>query len=377
MSFDRQIDQVCTHLVVEELLFVDDDHTTVTPKRPISAFDSVAVRMNGTIEVPSSGVNVPAQAGGVREGPFVITSSSNTFSVSVNGQAVQTATLPLSAQMPAQQVADLLNPQLRGVSFYADRKFLRFRSELTGDDATVYVMPGSTLAPVVGIRANLEYRGKLAVPGWTLINDPNTLLDRPTRLIVFDQPLRGFNDFVEVNYTTVRQECRRCGGVGIENDWRYGTDGNVAEVRDEALLIQELQKATYTPRGSNPFHPWYGSSLLERIGQKSNSALFQSTVVSDVQQTFARWQSIKSQQEKGGLQPVSDEEFPFRLVSAAVEQSSKDPTVFFVNVTVQNRSLKEIQLTRGLKLPLPLNLLDETVAQGVIRQSLKDFTTVE
>lgn len=378
MSYDRHLEQLCTHHVVEELLLVGEDRTTVTPLRPIASHDSVRVRLNGEIEVPFSGVDVAARARGTREGPFAITAANRTMSLSVHGGGVQTAQLPLSAQMPTIQVADLLNRQITGVTFFANRNFLEFQSDLAGEDATVYVLAASTLATAVGIRANREYRGRRTVPGWTLVNDPNTLLDRPTRLVVFDEPLRGYQDFIEVDYTTVRQECRRCGGVGVENDWRYGKDGNVVEVRDEALLIQEMQKIIYTARGSNPFHAWYGSTLLSVVGGKNGvAAPLQSIIVSDIQQTFQRWQSIKTRQEQEVGQFVSDSEFPFRLGQVGVEQSSKDPTVLFVNIEVQNRSFRPIQLTRGIRLPHPLNLMDETLAQSLAREGRRDFKLVK
>jgi hypothetical protein len=279
--------------------------------------------------------------------------------------------------MPAKQMAELLTAAVKGVQFSADRNFLKFRSDLSGVDAKIYIDAASTLTTTVGIKANRLYRGRQVVPGWTLVNDPNTLLDRPVRMVVFDEPLRGFQDFAEINYTTVRQECRRCGGLGVENDWRYGLDGNVAEVRNEALLIQELMKVTYSVRGSNPFHSWYGTTIIEQIGQKiSTRGIIQNAITSDINTTFNRWQSIKRQQEQTVGQFVSDEEFPFRLVRVTIDQSQQDPTVMFVNIDVQNRSFKPIQLSRGLRLPQPHDLLGSTQAQGVYRQSLQDFTLV-
>lgn len=378
MSFDRQIDQLCPHLVAEELLLIGSDGQTVIPLRPISSADSVVVRLNGELIVPSSGVHVPAQSSGTKEGPFnVIEGINNLLHVRVNGGALQTATLPTSTRTPVSRIADQLNARIQGVRFSADRNFLIFRSDLTGRDSTVFIDPTSTLAATVGVKANRVFRGQEVAPGWTLINDHNTELDRPVRMVVFDSPLRGYNDHVEINYTTVRQECRRCGGVGVENDWRYGKNGSVAEARQEALLIQELQKIIYTVRGSNPFHPWYGATIVEQIGQKlSARGIVQNAIVSDIYSTFSRWQSIKKQQEDNVGQFVEDEEFPFRLTSVTLDQSQQDPTVVFVNIEIQNRSLQALQLSRGIKLPQPEDLLGSTQGQGVFRQSLRDFSLV-
>lgn len=104
--------------------------------------------------------------------------------------------------------------------------------------------------------------------------------------------------------------------------------------------------------------------------------MVQNAITSDINTTFQRWQSIKKQQEQNVGQFVSDEEYPFRLNGVVIEQSQEDPTVMFVTINVQNRSLQPIQLTRGLRLPQPLDLLGSTQAQGVFRESLRDFTLV-
>ena len=154
--------------------------------------------------------------------------------------------------------------------------------------------------------------------GWTLINDPNNLTQTqfPNRLIVFDAPLPSGTDFVEINYTTVRQMCRRCGGTGVESDWRYDVDGDIITVADEDLLIQELLKDFFTTIGSNPFHTWYGTNLLDTIGKKLTTGGFvQNLIVSDIYQAFNRWQQIKQQQEQNVGQTVTDKEYPYRLLS--------------------------------------------------------------
>jgi len=333
------------------------------------------VRLDGAFEVPSVGVASPGTSAGTKEGPFNIMQGVNdTFVVSVNQGAPQTAVIPTANKLPVDRLVDLLDRSFQGLSFELLGNRIAFRTTSKGRGASVFILPTSTLAATLGIAVNREFRGQQVAPGWTLVSAPNTLPDRPLRLIIFDQPLRSGSDFVEINYTTTRQECRRCGGTGVENDFRYGLHGDPVQVRDEALLIQELQKNFYTIRGTNPFHIWYGTGLLETIGKKlSAGGLIQNLIVSDIYQAFNRWQSIKRQQEEKVGQNVSDKEYPLRLLSVDLQQSTQDPTVVFVSITVQNRSNDPIQLERGLKLPQPSDLLGSTAQQGVIRQSLSDF----
>lgn len=377
MSVDRQIDQVCSHQVADEFLYVQTDRQTVAPLRPISSASSVSVLLNGQAKVPSSGVQVQARVVGTKEGPFSITSANNVLSIQVNTDSVQTVTLALASRIAPTRLADLLTRSFAGLVFFVERNRIGIRSTFSGQDATFKLLSSSTLATLLGIPTQRVFRGKNTFPGWTLVSAPNTLGDRPRRFVYFDEPLQANENFIEVTYTTVREECRRCGGIGVENDWRYGPDGKVIAVRDEALLIQELLKITYTSQGSNPFHPWYGTTIIERIGNKNSvSGVIENTISQDIYQTFTRWQSIKRQQEEDAGQVVSDEEYPFRLTGVRIEQSQQDPTVLFVGIDVQNRSFNPIQISRGLKLPEPLNLLGNTQTQGVLRQSLNNYSLV-
>lgn len=367
MSADRQIDQTCPHAVTEEALYLASDRVTIRPIRPISSSNSVKVLLNNEIEVPSSGVTIPAKSFGTRRGPFSFTAGvNNVIQLNLNQGATQTAVLPTAYQMGAVQVAGLLNQQLSGVVFSVRNDTLQFESQESGPQTSIFLSSTSTAAGLFGFSVNREFRGQQLVPGWTLISDPTTLADRPARLIIFDEPLRSGSEFVEISYTTVREECRRCGGSGFENDWRYDANGELIEIRDESLLIQELQKDFYTIRGSNQFHTWYGTGLIEAIGKKLAAGGFaQNLVVSDIHQAFNRWQDIKRQQEEKLGQTVTDREYPFRLLSVNLEQSTQDPTVIFVSVTVQNRSSEPIQLTRGLRIPQSLELVGNTTRQSL------------
>lgn len=379
MSYDRQIDQVCPHFVIDEPLFVSPaDRRTIRPIKSIAAAASVVVRLNGERDIPAFGNLLPAQSAGSKTGPYNITTGVNDKLVlSVNQGADQTITVPASKGITAEQLVERLNQTVKNVLFSAVQGRVAFRSSFEGSDASIFVRSTSTLATTLGIASNREYRGRVAASGWTLITDPGSIDVRPIRLIVFDEPIKDFNAFVEISYNTVQQDCRRCGGLGVENDWRYGRTGETAQVRDEALLIQEFQKLVYTVRGTNQFHLWYGTAITEAVGRKLGvGGVIQNMIVADIYQAFRRWQTIKQVQEEK-IQVLTDEEYPYKLLSVNLEQSNEDPTVIFINSTIMNRSQKPIQLTRGLRLPEPLDLLGSTAQQGIIRQSLRNFALIE
>lgn len=372
MSYDRKLEQVCTHQVVEEALLFNSDRISVRPQRPIAAAASVKVRFNGLSDVPSTGAQTSATVKGSAPGPFTIKAGVNdTLVFSMNGRPNQTIVAPSGTSLTAASLAKSLTAQVGGLLFTPTKRLqIQVITATRGQEAQIQFKTGSTLAATLGLSVNRVYRGQEIYPRWSLVNDPNTLSDRPTRFIVFDRALESLSDFVEVSYTTIRQECRRCGGVGIENDWRYDRAGATIRVRNAELLSQEVLKITYTAKGSNPFHPGYGTLFLDAIGKKlTDQGLVQNLILSDLQDAFRRWQSIKRQQEEDVGQFVSDEEYPFRLLVVNLEQDAVDPTVIFVHATVQNRSSSPIQITRGLKLPEPLDLMGSSAQNAFSRQN--------
>jgi phage baseplate assembly protein W len=376
MSYDRQIDQVCPHIVIQEYLPVELDGQTIRPIRPVASSNSVAVRLNGEIDVPPSGVYSDARILSQQRGPITVKSGVNDIvRILVGNSAPQTAQLHTCSNRPVQEIASILNTSLTGVIFFADNSGrLGIRSNDTGTSATFMALPGSTFLTSVGIPLNRQYRGATVVPAWDLVRDMTTLSDRPRRNVIFREVLKGFADFVEINYSTVRQECRRCGATGMENDWRYTLNGEVVQVTDEALLIQEIQKIMLTIQGSNTFQQWYGTHLLDSIGKKlSPNGAVLNVLYSDIQTAFQRWQSVKRQQEQKVGQKVSDREFPQSLVAIDMRQSTQDPSVVFIDVTIQNRSQDPIVIQRGIRFPLPLDFVEPNSTLGSMRQSLSDY----
>ena len=378
MSYDRQIEQVCPHSVCEELLFVDEDRQVIQPKRPIAAVQSVVVRVDGIAEIPTQGYTIPASIVSAFQEPYTIPVGQELLVVQVGEGSPQALRIPTANKMSTVEILDRLNRQVNHVVFEASGSRIRVRTIGTGAGAYFRFTSDSTLHSVLGFATDRVWRGQEVFPGWALIGAPRSLVDRPQRWIVFDSPLRTQGSFAEIDYTTVRQECRRCGGLGVENDWVYAKDGNVVEVWNEYLLIQELTKMTYTLQGSNPFSLWYGTRLLDLMGSRiSSEGILQNTITSEITQAFRRWQSIKRQQETVVNQEVTDSEFPFQLLSIKVRRSEDDPTVLYVDITIKSRSNKPIQIQRGIRIPQPYDLLGSTTAQGVLKEALSGFSLME
>jgi hypothetical protein len=116
-------------------------------------------------------------------------------------------------------------------------------------------------------------------------------------------------------------------------------------------MVQEFVKITYTNKGSNPFHLWYGTRLLESIGKKlSSNGVLQNMIVTDIRDAFKKWQSIKKQQEEAVGQDVSDAEYPFQILQVTLNPSSDDPTLVWVDSIIQNRGGDVIELSRDMYL---------------------------
>jgi phage baseplate assembly protein W len=375
MSYDRRIDQLCPHLVVDEFFLLTAARDQVTPLRPISSSNSVRVRLNGLQDVPSYGVTVPATTSGTREGPYTITKGVNdTLRVSVSSGPWQVVVVPASTLITSDRLVAYLSTRLSGITPVVEGNRIRLRTTASGSSATFYLHATSTLAAYLGITSNRIYQGKDVFPGWTLVTASHQLGDRPIRLIVFDDYLSAATNTVEISYTTVRPECRRCGGLGIENDWRILSSGEVDSVRDVELLRQEFNKYLYTTQGSNVFHGLYGTSIINMISQKlTASGFIQNKIMSEVMTAFSRWQRLKTRQREVG-QDVSEGEFPFRLDNLTIEPGPDDPTVLYVSFDLTSESSDPIQLTRGLK--LSYDVMSQTQQQTLFQQISSPTTSV-
>lgn len=320
--------------MVEEWLALEQDRRTLRTIRFPSS-QEVKILWN-RIEVPKQGLASRVEIKGREQGPFEIDATTNVVSISVDGGLIQNVTLPQGNSVRAETIARILNEQLRDVVVGTSRGYLTLSLETTGPESSLK-MEGGTAHGVLGLASERVYQGKLVVPGWSLLKDTDRGDDPLARKIVFDEPLKTEDDDFEVSYYTLKGVCRRCMGLGIENDFRYDVRGEPVFVQNQQLLLQEVEKIIFTIKGSNIFHRWYGTNLANLVGSKivGGGNIIESQLVSEISSSIGRYQEIKDRQAK--VQPVTRGERLDKVVSIDVEQG-RDPTVFFVNIVLQSRS---------------------------------------
>lgn len=338
MSKDLKLKQKCPHYVVEEWLAIEQDRRTLRTVRFPSSKE-IKILWN-RIEVPKEGLVSRVEITGLERGPFDIDDETDTLRFSVDGGPIQEVELPRGKSVKSAQVARHVNEQTTGVRADVSRGRLTLALEIPGPERSLK-MEGGTGHEILGLPKYRHYQGRTVIPGWSLVKDQdrNRGDDPLARKIIFDKALRTDDDEFEVSYHTLRGVCRRCMGGGIENDFRYDRKGNPVFVQGQQLMLQEVEKIIFTIKGSNVFHRWYGTSLSDMIGSKivGGGDLVEAQLVSEISNTIDRYQQIKQRQAQ--VQPVSRDELLSRIVSIDVAQG-RDPTVFFVNISLQSRSGK-------------------------------------
>jgi phage baseplate assembly protein W len=140
----------------------------------------------------------------------------------------------------------------------------------------------------------------------------------------------------------------------VENDLRFGDDGNMKMVGGYDLLYQRVAKILLTERGSNPYHLFYGSTADRLIGQKVSAGVI-SSLKESVRDALDTHISIESQQAK--VQEMTAEERLLRVRSVDVSMVGDDETSYLVRVSVESFSSKVVNINVVFAVPgsIPLD----------------------
>jgi len=171
----------------------------------------------------------------------------------------------------------------------------------------------------------------------------------PKRLIRMKRRIRNQFPLVEVDYLTVLERCPKCLGVSVVDDIRISTDGDVALVKDEGYLVQQVEKFIVTQIGSNTFHNWMGTDLQSLIGTKvADIDLINSRVTNQINTAVNKLIDLQEQQIAAGRVMTPGELYGTTL-GISVEETG-DYSVFEVTLSFTARSGKTIEYSQLLEL---------------------------
>jgi phage baseplate assembly protein W len=344
MSIDFQLAWACPHTTEEEVVSLGSDRQTLALRQPIASANLVRVLLNNdpTMLLPPGGVQSAAILSSHNPGPYDIRAGETLLSVTSSGGSYS-AYLP-SGRLSCDQIVEILR-RLRWsfVDVSNDGGFLVL-TDTAQVGPTAVLRVGGPAAISLGFDRAGGTNGRLLYPGWDMVQRPDVITNRYIR---FRSPIRT-NPMIKVSYTVPAHRCLRCRATFVENDLRYNAAGNLILIQNEDLLYQASLKILLTDRGSNPFHPAYGTSLRDRIGAKAISGVA-SLISEDVRRALTQMQT--SQREQARYQQVSLKERLYRILSVQVNRHAQDPGTFQVAVSVQNASGQPVDLSIVFTVP--------------------------
>lgn len=328
MSKEIQLSFDCTHEVVEESVTLDPMKRTLITRSPMVSKANTILKAN-FVEIPNTGLKQPAELVSFFSGAYNIRNTARTLTIKTASENL-TIDLTVGEKIKTDRIVEVINTKAK--TFIASNK--KGHLALTdlssvGEDSTIEVY-GNAMANF-GFDKQSSARGVTVYPSWSIQNGR----------IFFSKRIKE-NPVFQVSYITEKESCRRCNGSGRELNPFIDQKGHYVEIENENLLYQACMKALVTERGSNPNHPWYGSNLQKRIGSKSLAGIA-STIREDVRFCLQQLQRMQSEQSR--YQEVTSKERLYRVLSTEVLQKKDDPTVFLIDVEVQNASLEVVSLS--------------------------------
>ncbi len=333
MSYDFHLAHPCPHLTIEETVPLGADRVSLIPRQPI-ANSRLRLTANG-ITLPQTGLLTGATITGALSGPFRILKGSEDLILRNRTEELKVP-LPIGSRIETSVLRTFLTKALAGATVHIQVEdqdgFLVLKDSLEEGLSSRISVRGPA-AQAIGFAAQYQAKGHALYPAWNFAEQPLLITTSglkvqtiSSRYIRFVRPIQT-NPIFRLTYTTMQAKCRRCLGTGIENDFTVLASGSFLEVRNEDKLNQGVLKILSTLRGSNPFHPEYGTDLLRRIGLKALGPNI-NTITEDVSRALALYQRIQEIQAK--YMDVTAQERLGSVLSVTTTPSPRDPTVFEV-----------------------------------------------
>lgn len=357
MTFDFQLGHQCPHLTIEEQVILGSDRRSLLTRQPVASASQIQVTANDNTLIQKEGTYTSALLSSGVSGPYRVSPKLNELTVS-NRLHTVTVQLLENQSLTTDSIVNLLNKafnnaQAKMIAGNANG-VLRIRDQLEQGRVSRLRVSGTALT-ALGFQNQFQARGREVYPPWDFAERdvidvaPGLGSVRPisTRYPKFTKPVKS-NPIFKVTYTTYQKHCRRCLTYDIENDYRILASGEPATVINEDLLNQDVLKILTTIRGSNPFHPRYGSTILNRIGTKAVVGTV-SSINEDVAVTLDIFKRLQT--EKARYQQVTPREKLAALTSLQTRPSEFDPTIFEVDIVATNASNIPVSITTVFAAP--------------------------
>jgi len=343
MSRDVQLAFPCSHVIGEERVALGADRRTLYTSKPISGATLLRVVADDTYPVsPFTGFVTTATVKSYRREPYRVTQANRTLTLTTQ---LGTATVNLTpGYLSAAQVIAAINAVASRLVVLTSPNGYVTVADAGDPGASSRVQLSGTALEALGFDEQSGDKGKLVIPPWRLYSrsvvNPQDAVDSLGYFIRFDAPVKSGMYFT-VTYPVAQNLCLRCLTTGVENDYRFDSQGAVMMVADENLLYQSILKVILTEIRSNIYYPWYGSSLSSRIGSKvlggTATGIRQSvasalTMFQNLQNSLSRYQRITAKERL------------FAVDGIGVTQSPNDPTVFFIEVNVRNYASEPVNI---------------------------------
>jgi hypothetical protein len=171
-----------------------------------------------------------------------------------------------------------------------------------------------------------------------------------TRKVYLAYKWRSPEDFFQLSYNTLSNYCPKCVGLNQVDDVSYDANGDFYTLRNEPLLLQNLEKFTVTELQSNPFQLFVGTNLVKLLGQRISDTSYMSTKIT--QEINTALQALKSLQDQQRFtkRPVTSGELLDKVVSIKVNFDQADPSILRAFVVAQAKSGKSVNFTQFLKI---------------------------
>ena len=348
MSRDFQLGWPCPHIIGEERVQLSSDRLSLRTQKPISGTGLLQLTLNDQYVVtPSTGVQSTAVLTSGKAQPYLVTPGLSDLTIRTQARTLS-LTLP-TGYLPVSQLVTLINaavanPNERPYLVASAVNGVLVLSENLAFGATSQVRVSGNAKDGLGFTDQVGAVGQVVLPPFNLFSLSYQGADgifQDGYFVKFDRPVRG-NPYFSITYTVFWNQCMRCRGTEVENDFRFGDQGIPLQVRNENLLYQSCLKILLTELKSNIYYPWYGTNLMSLIGSKSNPATA-NNIQQSIREALRNLQAQQAQQSK--YQQISPKERLYSVDNVGVRQAPEDPTVYLADVVVRNYSFEPISVS--------------------------------